>query len=1066
MNILSLIKMIPIFVVLAAMGWPLLGCADDGIESRINVLEELRLQHSPLLHGGNGILTKSIVPKSQAEKAGIQAGDIIVTYDGHPVDEADQFTSLIQSIKEEHRAVSIGIIRNRVFQSLSIRSGRIGVQISNVTSVSNKPILRLETGMHTAMIWRIGVDAAGRYLVSASEDKTLRVWSLPEMVLLNTLRVPIGVGHEGKIFATAISPDGRWIAAGGVTGYEWNDASIYLFDRATGQMFHRISGLGNVIRNLAISSEGSFLAASLGAGGVRVWNTHNWKLVGKDTDYGSDSYSCEFSRDGRLLTTSYDGYLRLYDTHFRLQQKRKAAGGKRPHSARFSADGSKIAVGFADFTRVNVLDGHSLRLLYAPDTRGVNGGGLSSVAWEDGFLYAGGSGYHAKLRRWSDGGRGEYRDLPVSNNTIMDIRPLPGGGVAVSSADPAITLLDPSGNKVKQRLPVIADYRQAYEKFTLSQDGRRIRFGLKRFGGSPSLFDLGARQLTSAPASIAGLAAPDTQTPNHSSLTIRDWENTTHPTLNGNPLKLAQYETSRSLAIAPNRHSFLLGTEWYVRRFDANGDELWHKSAPGMSQGVNISADGKLAVAAFGDGTIRWYRYSDGKLLLSLFPHKDGKRWVAWTPSGYYDASSAAEGLIGWHLNSGKDRAASFYPASKFHKRFYRPDIVAEILGAGSEAEAIRLADAARGRETVQTDVKSLLPPDIWIVSPENGTRFSGSTVTVRYKLRSPSGEKITGIKVLVDGRPVTLSGINTRGIKITGRESGSLSMDVPVPAKDCTIALMAENRYATSDPSLLRLTWKGKTRAQAGFVIKPKLYVLAIGVSDYNDPRLKLGLAAKDARDFAVAIKAQSGGLYRDVVVKSVTDKAATRDDILDGLDWIELETTSKDVAMVFLAGHGVNDHNGNYYYLPVDVKLNHLKRTGVSFSDIKTTVESLAGKTLFFVDTCHSGNVMGARRGVADINAVVNELTTAEVGAVVFASSSGNQFSLEKASWGNGAFTKALLEGFAGKADYSHTGRITINMLDLYLSERVKALTHGAQTPTTTKPRTIADFPVALKR
>ena len=104
--------------------------------------------------------------------------------------------------------------------------------------------------------------------------------------------------------------------------------------------------------------------------------------------------------------------------------------------------------------------------------------------------------------------------------------------------------------------------------------------------------------------------------------------------------------------------------------------------------------------------------------------------------------------------------------------------------------------------------------------------------------------------------------------------------------------------------------------------------------------------------------------------------------------------------------------------------------------------------------------------RRGVADINAVVNEFTSAENGAVVFASSTGRQYALEDKAWNNGAFTKALVEGLGGGADYKGTGRITINMLDLYLSERVKELTKGQQTPTTTKPRTIPDFPIALVR
>jgi uncharacterized caspase-like protein len=95
-----------------------------------------------------------------------------------------------------------------------------------------------------------------------------------------------------------------------------------------------------------------------------------------------------------------------------------------------------------------------------------------------------------------------------------------------------------------------------------------------------------------------------------------------------------------------------------------------------------------------------------------------------------------------------------------------------------------------------------------------------------------------------------------------------------------------------------------------------------------------------------------------------------------------------------------------------------------------------------------------------------VVNELASAENGAVVFASSTGKQYSLEDDAWGNGAFTKALVEGLSGKADYSGKGTISINMLDLYLSERVKQLTGGKQTPTTTKPNTVPDFPIALRR
>jgi uncharacterized caspase-like protein len=127
---------------------------------------------------------------------------------------------------------------------------------------------------------------------------------------------------------------------------------------------------------------------------------------------------------------------------------------------------------------------------------------------------------------------------------------------------------------------------------------------------------------------------------------------------------------------------------------------------------------------------------------------------------------------------------------------------------------------------------------------------------------------------------------------------------------------------------------------------------------------------------------------------------------------------------------------------------------------------VAGIAGKVLVFMDACHSGNLMGRvkRRGMVVISSVVNELASAESGAVVFSSTTGRQYALENMEWGNGAFTKGVVEGIRGKADYTSSGRITVNMLDLYVSERVKELTRGQQTPTTVKPPNVPDFPVAL--
>ncbi len=541
-------------------------------------------------------------------------------------------------------------------------------------------------------------------------------------------------------------------------------------------------------------------------------------------------------------------------------------------------------------------------------------------------------------------------------------------------------------------------------------------------------------------------------------LNITDWKYTVTPKLNGSPLKLDQYERSRSFAVSPAKDGFLLGTEWRLRYFDASGSERWNAPVPGAAWDVNIAKNGKTGAAAFSDGTIRWFRISDGKELLAFFPLNDRKRWILWTPSGYYDASPGAEDLIGWHVNSGKDRVADFFPASKFRDRFYRPDVIVKMLDTLDENESVRLADAQSGRKRQEADITRILPPVVTIHSPAHGQEISDKTVTVTYSVRTPSGEPVTSVKALVDGRPA-------EGSKGKPMRPDSDRLTVSIPERDCEISVIAENRFAASDPASVRIKWKG--RAAEEFAVKPKLYVLAVGVGQYQDKTLTLRYAGKDAADFAAVMADQKGGLYRDVESRVLTDGDAGKDNILDGLEWLQRQTTSKDIAALFLSGHGMNDSSGVYYFLPSDADTDKIKRTCLMFADIKNTVSAIAGKILVFADTCHSGNIMGGRKGVADVNAFVNELASAENGAVVFTSSTGRQISLERPEWQNGAFTKAIVEGISGKAAYGKDkDKITVNMLDLYLSERVKELTEGTQTPTTTKPDTVPDFPIAVKR
>jgi len=973
---------------------------------------------------------------------------------------------------------------------LALAPGLLLAGTGHASTVTADPQLRIEAGMHTTPIKSVDTDAAGRYAVTVADDKTARVWDLATGRLQRVLRPPIGPDNEGKLFAVALSPDGGTVAAAGWTqiGGEKGHA-VYLFDRASGRMTGRLQGAGNVVNRLAFSPDGRWLAATLGRDqGLRVWD---WRAATPplvDRSCPNRAWGLAWAPDGRLATGCEDGVrlLVIESGRLRLLASAPSAPGARPSDIAFHPSGDRLAVGHVGVARVDVLDGQRLTPLHSPDLAGVGSGTFGVVAYSrDGRTLAAAGTWRVaqrmQMRIWADAGRGPHRDIAVSSSSVFYMRTHPAGGFVLAAADPAWGVVGPDDRWQALGVPAMADLRRGNpaDVLRLAGGGSQVQFSFD-WREPPHRFDLAARRLEAG--ALSGGRAADVQ-----SLPITDWINTREPKLRGQPLKLADLETARSLAIAPAADSFALGSEWSLRQFAADGKPGWVSIPPAAVWGVNIDAEGpragKLLVAAYGDGTIRWHRMSDGRELLALFAHADRRRWVLWTPSGYYDASPGAEELIGWHVNRGPGQAADFFPAAQFRSRFNRPDVIDRILDTLDEGDALAQANVASNRrQDAPVSVAQSLPPVVEVVG-DTLVRTDAPRLPVRVRVRSGDDAPVTGWRVRVDGQLV----IDESGAPATGQSTvagGAQGVEriltVPLPPRDSEIQVLASNRFGASVPALVRIVRTPAGQAAGpgpapaptptpDFRISPKLYVLAVGVGAYQNPAIsRLDLAAKDARDFAAAMQRQRGRLYREVEVRLLTDAQATADSVIDGLDWLGRQVTQHDVGMVFIAGHGMNDPELGYTYLAVNADPDRLRRTTVPMEEFRKTLSRLPGKAVFFLDTCHSGNVLGprARNVVNDVSRVINELASAENGVVVFSSSTGRQLSYEDASWGNGAFTKALVEGLEGRADYQKSGRVTHKMLDLWVSERVKELTRGRQSPVTQAPGGVPDFPIAIVR
>ncbi|MEE1835052.1 nSTAND1 domain-containing NTPase [Streptomyces sp. SP17KL33] len=550
------------------------------------------------------------------------------------------------------------------------------VRLWDVADPSRAKALGRPLTGHTSWVSSAVFAPDGRTLASAGDDGTIRMWDVRDPRAPRALGAPLD-GHDGTIFLIAFSPDGETLASVG------EDHTVRLWDVSdpaqVTALGEPLTGHSAPVRAVAFGPDGKTLATGGDDNTIRLWDVADPRApraVGPVLKgHTSLVHSLAFSPDGRTLASgSSDNTVRLWD----VAEPRRARALGAPltghtgpiWSVAFSPDGSTLAAASADSTASlwNVADPAYPSQVGEP-LAGASGEMFALGFSPDGRTLATGSG-DSKVRLWS---------VPTSDMVGRNGVFRPDGRVLATA-----------GRDGRIRL------------WNVAEPGRPVLLG-KAF----TLKDSGNRSLSFSPdgrtlSIVAGNRA----------LYLWDVSDPARPLLRGSPLPLrirytdaqAYSPDGRVLATSYGDHDVQL---WDVRdpsRVVPLGKPLTgHK---GYILALVFSPDGRTLASGSADGTIRLWDVADParsrRLDGPLTAHRGAVSDLVYSPDGRTLASGGGDDTVRlWDVSDPREATRLGAPLVGHTEAIvsltFSPD--GETLASGGNDSTVHLWDVSSPAE-------------------------------------------------------------------------------------------------------------------------------------------------------------------------------------------------------------------------------------------------------------------------------------------------------------------------------------------------------------------------------
>lgn len=842
-------------------------------------------------------------------------------------------------------------------------------------TLSGSSNLTFSPSRKTAVSWLVG-------------GKFIKMWDSTNWHEIQTMQVDFSIGFIG------FSPDGKRFIS-------WNDHAITVWDAESGKELHKLKGsvepfpffvfskdgktLASVTsrnttlwdlestqshplnqnaflaKSFAVSPNGKQLATWIDGSVVKLWDLGSGQGPRTFSFKEGTESSVVFSPDGKTIAffPGAENKIDLRDLATGTTFQTLDAGSEAPSKVVFSPDGKKVAAAIGTIIAIwDVTSGQRLRVLhgyawpvlvFSPDGRMIG-----SV----------GADYAIKI--WNLESGLEIKASERHSNYISAIAFSPVDNmVASASWDQTIKLWDTTTGKL---ITTLRGHRGGVSSVAFSSDGKVIASGSWVNGEN---WDN----------------------------TIRFWD------VLGRPLKVLQSADAKTLSevasVVPDLYK-----DYYF----------------------SISPHGHFQVSLGENGRVNLFDVKSGAPLVTLFALGE-EEWAVTTPEGRFDTNKSLDRIAGLHwVVNGEIRNP--LPLDIFMRQYYEPGLLRRALRGEQFQPLPSIAHINRVQPRVNiTNIKpAVKDPD----SVEVTVDVESATEAVSISATDPAKKKrfssgVFDLRLFRDGQLVGYS-TNDEKLQTTfrtyqnfndelavwreankvelveGRKTFTFTVKLPAVQSTNSANRQVEfSAYAFNEDRVKSNTatssWVLNETAKAQLErsrVKPRAYVISVGVNANENPAFDLQFAANDARRFQEVLsqRLSATGEYSEVVPVSLIsdweerggEKVTTRReatkanfkaviDLLAGRsvsDEIKraipnagklLKSTPDELVMILFSSHGYADQSGNFYFIPYDTGpvacsfTETVRQRSISSDELSLWLRDVdAGQMTLIVDACYS--------------------------------------------------------------------------------------------------------------